>query len=240
MLGLIGGMSWVSTAHYYRVINELIADRLGGLHSARIVLASVDFAEIEALKLAGDWDGVAARLADEARRLEAAGADALVLCTNTMHYVAPAVEDTVTVPLLHIADTTARAVAAAGLTRVGLLATAFTMEQSFYVSRFAAFGVEVVTPDADDRAAVSRIIYDELCHNIVRDEARALYRDVVARMAGVQGVILGCTEVELLLGPDDVAVPVFPTTLLHAQAAVDFALSAPVPEPSASSGDATR
>lgn len=240
MLGLIGGMSWVSTSHYYRVINELIADRLGGLHSARLVLASVDFAEIEALKLAGDWDGVAARLADEARRLEAAGADALVLCTNTMHYVAPAIEDTVTVPLLHIADTTARAVAAAGLTRVGLLATAFTMEQSFYVSRFAAFGVEVVTPDADDRAAVSRIIYDELCHNIVRDESRAVYRDVVARMAGVQGVILGCTEVELLLGPDDVAVPVFPTTLLHAQAAVDFALNAPAPEPSASSGDATR
>ncbi|MEH3140731.1 MAG: aspartate/glutamate racemase family protein [Mycobacterium kyogaense] len=223
-LGLIGGMSWVSTAHYYRVINELVSDRLGGLHSARIVVSSVDFGEIETLKLAGDWDGVAARLTDEARRLEVAGADALVLCTNTMHYVAPAIEAAVTVPFLHIADTTARAVAAAGLTRVGLLATAFTMEQSFYVSRFASFGVEVVTPDADDRAAVSRIIYDELCHNVVRDESRALYRDVVARMAGVQGVIFGCTEVELLLGPDDVAVPVFPTTLLHAQAAVDFAL----------------
>ncbi|MHA0285668.1 aspartate/glutamate racemase family protein [Mycobacterium sp. C3-094] len=239
-LGLIGGMSWVSTAHYYRVINELVADRLGGLHSARIILDSVDFAEIEALKLAGDWDGVAERLAESGRRLEAAGADALVLCTNTMRYVASAIEAAVTVPFLHIADTTARAVAAAGLTRVGLLATAFTMEESFYVSRFAPFGVSVVVPDADDRAAVSRIIYDELCHNIVRDSSREVYRDVVGRMAGVQGVILGCTEVELLLGPDDVAVPVFPTTLLHAQAAVDFALSAPAPAPSASSGGAAR
>jgi aspartate racemase len=223
-LGLIGGMSWVSTAHYYRVINELVADRLGGLHSAPILLASVDFAEIEALKLDGNWDAVAARLADEARRLESAGADAIMLCTNTMHYVAAAIEDAVELPLLHIADTTARAVADAGLSRVGLLATAFTMEQSFYVSRFAAHGVDVVTPDADDRREVSRIIYEELCHNVVRDESRRVYREVIGRMAGVQGVILGCTEVELLIGPDDVAVPVFPTTLLHAQAAVDFAL----------------
>ncbi len=237
-MGLIGGMSWVSTAHYYRVINELVAQRLGGLHSARIVLASVDFAEIEALKLAGDWDGVAARLASEARSLEDAGADALVLCTNTMHHVASAIEDAVMVPFLHIADTTARAVAATGLTRVGLLATAFTMEQDFYVSRFASFGVAVVTPDADDRAGVSRIIYDELCHNIIRDSSRELYRDVVGRMDGIEGVILGCTEVELLLSPEDVAVPVFPTTLLHAQAAVDFALSAPAPAPFPASGGA--
>lgn len=235
-------MSWVSTAHYYRVINELVAERLGGLHSARIILESVDFADIEALKLGGDWDGVASRLADAGRRLEAAGADALVLCTNTMHHVASAIEDAVTVPLLHIADTTAQAVAAAGLTHVGLLATAFTMEEPFYVSRFASHGVSVVVPDADDRAAVSRIIYDELCHNIVRDSSRELYRDVVARMAGVQGVILGCTEVELLLGPDDVPLPVFPTTLLHAQAAVDFVLSAPEPAPfrSPASGDVIR
>lgn len=223
-LGLIGGMSWVSTAHYYRVINELVAGRLGGLHSAPVLLASVDFAEIEALKLDGNWDAVAARLADEARRLESAGADAIVLCTNTMHYVAAAIEDAIEIPFLHIADTTARAVAAAGLSRVGLLATAFTMEQSFYVSRFVAYGVEVVTPDADDRREVSRIIYEELCHNVVRDESRGVYREVIGRMAGLQGVILGCTEVELLIGADDVAVPVFPTTLLHAQAAVDFAL----------------
>ncbi len=224
-LGLIGGMSWVSTAHYYRLINELVAQRLGGLHSARVLLASVDFAEIEALKLDGDWDAVGHRLAEAGRRLEAAGADALVLCTNTMHYVAAAVEDAVTVPFLHIADTTAQAVAAAGLSRVGLLATAFTMEQTFYVARFASYGVQVVTPDADDRREVSRIVYEELCHNVVRDGSRGLYRDVVGQMAGVQGVILGCTEVELLIGADDVPVPVFPTTLLHAQAAVDFALA---------------
>lgn len=218
-------MSWVSTAHYYRLLNELVAQRLGGLHSARVLLESVDFAEIEARKLDGDWDAVAHRLAGAGRRLEAAGADALVLCTNTMHYVAAAIEDAVDIPFLHIADTTAQAVAGAGLSRVGLLATAFTMEQTFYVSRFASYGVEVVTPDADDRREVSRIIYDELCHNVVRDESRALYRDVVGRMEGVQGVILGCTEVELLIGADDVPVPVFPTTLLHAQAAVDFALA---------------
>jgi aspartate racemase len=237
-LGLIGGMSWVSTAHYYRVINELVAQRLGGLHSARIVVESVDFAEIEALKVAGDWDAVAGRLADAGRRLEAAGADALVLCTNTMHHVADAIEDAVTIPFLHIADTTARAVAAAGISRVGLLATAFTMEQSFYVSRFAAHGVTVDTPEAADRAEVSRIIYDELCHNVIRDSSRQVYQDVVTRMPGVQGVILGCTEVELLIGPDDVSVPVFPTSLLHARAAVDFALSAPAPAPSPASAPA--
>ena len=218
-------MSWVSTAHYYRILNELVAQRLGGLHSARVLLESVDFAEIEARKLDGDWDAVTRRLAGASRRLEAAGADALVLITNTMHYVAAAIEDAVDIPFLHIADTTAQAVAGAGLSRVGLLATAFTMEQTFYVSRFASYGVEVVTPDAGDRREVSRIIYDELCHNVVRDESRALYRDVVGRMEGVQGVILGCTEVELLIGADDVPVPVFPTTLLHAQAAVDFALA---------------
>ena len=218
-------MSWVSTAHYYRILNELVAQRLGGLHSARVLLESVDFAEIEARKLDGDWDAVARRLAGAGRRLEAAGADALVLCTNTMHYVAAAIEDGIDIPFLHIADTTAQAVAAAGLSRVGLLATAFTMEQTFYVSRFAQYGVEVVTPDADDRREVSRVIYEEVCHNVVRDESRALYRDVVGRMTGVQGVILGCTEVELLIGAGDVPVPVFPTTLLHAEAAVDFALA---------------
>lgn len=218
-------MSWVSTAHYYRLLNELVAQRLGGLHSARLLLESVDFAEIEALKLDGDWDAVARRLAGAGRRLEAAGADALVLCTNTMHNVAAAIEDAVDIPFLHIADTTAQAVAAAGLSRVGLLATAFTMEQTFYVSRFASYGVEVVTPNVDDRREVSRIIYEELCHNVVRDESRALYCDVVGRMKGVQGVILGCTEVELLIGADDVPVPVFPATMLHAEAAVDFALA---------------
>lgn len=223
-LGLIGGMSWVSTAEYYRLLNETIAERCGGLHSAKVVLASVDFAEIEELKLAGDWGAVADRLAQAGARLESIGADAIVLCTNTMHYVATAIEEAVTVPFLHIADTTARAVAASGVTRVGLLATAFTMQESFYVERFASHGVEVVVPDADDRARVSHIIYEELCHNIIRDESRAFYRDVVGRM-DADGVILGCTEVELLIGADDVDVPVFPTTQLHVAAAVDFALS---------------
>lgn len=223
-LGLIGGMSWVSTAEYYRLLNEEVARRCGGLHSAKILLASVDFAEIEERKLAGDWDGVAARLSDAAARLESAGAEAIVLCTNTMHYVAAAIEGAVSVPFLHIADTTARAVAASGLTRVGLLATAFTMQEAFYVERFASHGVEVVTPAADDRAEVSRIIYEELCHNDIRDESRDFYVGVVERM-GAPGVILGCTEVELLIRPGDVGVPVFPTTQLHVTAAVDVALS---------------
>lgn len=223
-LGLIGGMSWVSTAEYYRLLNEAVAERCGGLHSAKLVLASVDFAEIEELKLAGDWGAVADRLATAGARLESVGADAIVLCTNTMHYVATAIEKAVSVPFLHIADTTARAVAASGVTRVGLLATAFTMQESFYVERFASHGVEVVVPDSDDRARVSRIIYEELCHNNIRDDSRAFYRDVVGRM-DADGVILGCTEVELLIGADDVDVPVFPTTQLHVAAAVDFALS---------------
>ena len=223
-LGLIGGMSWVSTAEYYRLVNEAVAQRCGGLHSAQILLASVDFAEIEERKLAGDWDAVASRLSDAAVRLESAGAEAIMLCTNTMHYIAPAIESAVSVPFLHIADTTARAVAASGLTRVGLLATAFTMQEAFYVERFASYGVDVVTPDADDRAEVSRIIYEQLCHNDIRDESRRFYADVVERM-GCPGVILGCTEVELLIGPADVGVPVFPTTQLHVAAAVDFALS---------------
>jgi aspartate racemase len=226
-VGLIGGMSWVSTAEYYRQINELVAARCGGLHSAKLVLASVDFADIEALKLAGDWDAVADRLSDAGQRLEAAGADVIILCTNTMHYVAATIERAVTVPFLHIADTTARAVATAGLSRVGLLATDFTMREAFYVDRFAPHGVDVVVPGADDRRRVSAIIYDELCHNVIREESRAYYRDVVQRLAadGIQGVILGCTEVELLIGPGDVDVPAFPTTRLHVEAVVDFALS---------------
>ncbi len=232
-LGLIGGMSWVSTAEYYRLINETVAERCGGLHSAKILLASVDFAEIEALKIAGEWDAIAARLSSAGSRLESAGADAIILCTNTMHYVAAAIEAAVSVPFLHIADTTALAVASSGRSRVGLLATAFTMQGSFYVERFASHGVEVITPGADDRARVSEIIYDELCHNIIREESRTLYRDVVGRLVaqGAEGVILGCTEVELLIGPGDVDVPVFPTTLLHVQAAVDFALAESAPGP---------
>ena len=210
-----------------------MAERCGGLHSAKILLASVDFAEIEALKIAGNWDAIAAKLSSAGRRLESAGAEAIILCTNTMHYVAPAIESAVSVPFLHIADATAQAVASSGRSRVGLLATAFTMQESFYIERFASHGVEVITPSADDRARVSEIIYDELCHNIIGEESRIFYRDVVERLVaqGADGVILGCTEVELLIGPGDVGVPVFPTTLLHVQAAVDFALTGSVPGP---------
>ncbi len=224
--GLIGGMSWESTAAYYRLLNEAVRERLGGLHSARCVLYSVDFAPIETMQVEGRWADAAMELAGAARAVEAAGADFLLLCTNTMHRVADEVQAAVSIPLLHIADITASAVRAAGLTRVGLLATAYTMEQRFYRDRVSAGGLEVLVPDADDRAAVHRVIYDELCLGVIRDESRRRYADVIARLAerGAQGVVLGCTEVELLIGPQDVDVPVFPTTWLHVQAAVDRAL----------------
>jgi aspartate racemase len=226
VIGMLGGMSWESTAEYYRLANELVRDRLGGLHSARVVLASVDFAEIEALQVAGEWDRAGEILAAEAARLEAAGAELLMLCTNTMHKVADRVQAAVSIPLLHLADTTAAAVRAAGLTEVGLLATAFTMEQDFYRDRLAGHGLRVLVPDAADRAEVHRIIYDELCRGVIREESRQTYREVIERLvtAGAQGVILGCTEIELLIGQADSPVPVFPTTRLHVEAAVDTAL----------------
>ena len=226
-IGLLGGMSWESSALYYAVVNEAVRERLGGYHSARVLMASVDFAEVEAMQAAGEWDAAGELLAAEARALEAAGAECLVLCTNTMHKVADAIEAATTVPLLHIVDVTAAAVRAAGLTRVALLGTRFTMEQSFVRDRLAEHGVEALVPEGADLERVHAVIYDELVHGVVRDESRAAYVDVVARLvaAGAEGVILGCTEIELLLGPDDVEVPVFATTRLHALAAVDFALS---------------
>ncbi|GGT23067.1 aspartate racemase [Streptomyces kurssanovii] len=226
-IGLIGGMSWESSAEYYRLLNELVRDRLGGLHSARCVLHSVDFAEIEQLQAAGEWERAGEILAAAARGLEAAGADLLLICTNTMHKVAGQVEAAVRVPLLHLADATADAVKARGLTRVGLLGTAFTMEQDFYRERLAGHGLEVLTPDTEGRALVHRVIYDELCLGVVRDESRARYQDVIGELigAGAEGVVLGCTEIELLIGPGDSPVPVFPTTTLHARAAVEAALA---------------
>ncbi|MEH6374828.1 aspartate/glutamate racemase family protein [Streptomyces sp. KLMMK] len=228
MIGLIGGMSWESTAEYYRILNERTRERLGGLHSARCVLYSVDFAEIEQLQVQGRWAEAGDVLAGAARSLEAAGADLLLICTNTMHKVAGSVEAAVSVPLLHLADATAAAVRAAGLRRVGLLGTAFTMEQEFYRGRLAAGGLEVCVPDAEGRALVHRVIYEELCVGVVREESRAAYRRVVEELvaAGAEGVILGCTEIELLLGPEDSPVPLFPTARLHAEAAVDAALGA--------------
>jgi aspartate racemase len=226
-IGLIGGMSWESSIEYYRLVNELVRQELGGLHSAECVMYSVDFATIEAMQAEGRWEDAGHRLADVARRLEAGGADLLVLCTNTMHKVADAVEQAVSVPLLHLGDTTARAVTGAGVRRVGLLGTGFTMEQTFYRDRLASHGLDVLVPDAQDRTLVHRVIYDELCLGLVRDESRRAYLDVIERLVdrGAEGVILGCTEIELLIAQEHVAVPVFPTTRLHAEAAVAAALA---------------
>ncbi|MEO6606464.1 MAG: aspartate/glutamate racemase family protein [Aeromicrobium sp.] len=225
-IGLLGGMSWESTAEYYRLANALVRDRLGGLHSAKIVMHSVDFAEIEAMQVEGRWDDAGALLAEAAERLQGAGADLLVLCTNTMHKVAAQIEAAVSVPFVHLGDTTADAVKAAGITRVGLLGTIFTMEQDFYVDRLTQHGLDVVMPGPEDRQRISEIIYDELCLGVVREESRAFYLDVIGRLQadGAEGVILGCTEIELLVDQSHVEAPVFLTTALHVQAAVRLAL----------------
>lgn len=225
-IGLLGGMSWESTAEYYRLLNEGVRDRLGGLHSADLVLRSVDFAEVEAMQAAGRWDDAGALLARTATELVAAGAELLVLCTNTMHKVADAIEVAVDVPLLHLADATASAAQAQGHQRVGLLGTAFTMEQAFYRDRLAGHGLEVVVPSEEDREVVHRVIYEELCLGIVRDDSRAAYVGVIDRLAanGCDAVILGCTEIELLIGPDDSPLPVLATTRLHVDAALDISL----------------
>lgn len=225
-LGLIGDMSWESTATYYRLLNEHAKAALGGLHSARLVLVSVDFAEVEALQACGDWDAAGALLARACRQLEAAGADAVVLCTNTMHKVAPAMQAATDLPFLHIGDATAAAIQAAGLDCVGLLGTRFTMEQDFYRARLEARGIRVLVPEADDRATVHRIIYDELCLGDIRPASRAAYLDIIGRLAaaGARGVVLGCTEIPLLVSTADTALPLFDTTALHARFAADFAL----------------
>lgn len=225
-IGLLGGMSWESTAEYYRLANELVRDQLGGLHSAKILMHSVDFAEIEEMQVEGRWDDAGALLAEAAERLQGAGADMVVLCTNTMHKVAAPIEAAISVPFVHLGDTTATAVKDAGLRRIGLLGTIFTMEQDFYVDRLRSHGLDVVLPGPEDRRRVSEIIYDELCLGVVREESRAFYLDVIERLQadGAEGVILGCTEIELLVDQSHVASPVFPTTLLHVQAAVRLAL----------------
>lgn len=228
LIGLLGGMSWESTAEYYRLLNAGVAQRLGGLHSARIVMSSVDFAEIEAMQVAGDWDAAGAALADEASRLERAGADFVVLCTNTMHKVADRIESAVSIPLLHLADATASAVRRSGVTRVGLLGTAFTMEQDFYRDRLASHGLEVIVPDAPARADVHCIIFDELCQGMILDDSRERYQQVITELVeqGAHGVILGCTEIELLVDPDGPSpVPLFATTRIHAEAALEWALA---------------
>ncbi|OWT64062.1 aspartate/glutamate racemase family protein [Candidimonas nitroreducens] len=227
IIGLIGGMSWESSLEYYRIINQRVRERLGGVSSARCLMWSFDFAEIEALQHAGDWDGATREMIEAARSLERGGASFLVICTNTMHKMADEVQRAVGIPLLHIADPTARRIKEAGLRRVGLLGTAFTMEQDFYKGRLQReHGLQVLTPDAQGRQTVHRIIYEELVQGRVRPESREAYRHVMRALAaqGAEAIILGCTEIMLLVGQQDSPVPVFDTTTLHAVAAADLAL----------------
>lgn len=239
MIGMLGGMSWESSAEYYRLLNYGVRDRLGPTASARCLLWSFDFAEIEALQHRGDWDALGDRLVDAAQRLETGGAEGLLICTNTMHRLAAQVEAAVDIPLLHIADPTAARIKAAGFATVGLLGTAFTMEQPFYKDRLAArYGLRVLVPDAADRETVHRVIYEELVAGKVLAESRAAYRVVIERLvaAGAEAVILGCTEIMLLIGAADSPVPVFDTTALHAAAAVDWLLAAPGDQGGAAKG----
>lgn len=229
IIGLIGGMSWESTVPYYRQVNELIKERLGGLHSAKVVLYSVDFHEVERLQHSGNWEAAGALLADAALALESAGANFLVICTNTMHKVAPAIEAAVHIPLLHIADPTAEEIKNAGLSKVGLLGTRFTMEQEFYKDRLRErHGLKVLIPNQKDREIIHRIIYEELCLGQVVNESRTEYRRVMADLVsqGAEAIILGCTEISLLVEQRDSSVPLFDTTSIHARKAGEWALSA--------------
>lgn len=227
VIGLLGGMSWESTAEYYRIINQEVRRRLGGQHSARIVMYSVDFDEVAQLQHAGDWDGCTALLADGARRLKAGGADFALLCTNTMHKVLPQAESEVGLPFVHIADATAAAIRAAGQTRVALLGTRFTMGHDFYHARLAQAGIETLIPGDADRETVHRAIYDELVRGVISHESRREYVRIIRALAdrGAEGIVLGCTEIPLLVGADDSPVPLFDTTRIHAEAAVDRALA---------------
>ncbi|WP_449374040.1 aspartate/glutamate racemase family protein [Arthrobacter psychrolactophilus] len=225
-IGLLGGMSWESSALYYRLVNQLVQEQLGGLHSARCIMASIDFADIEALQSTGQWDVAGDLLADTALGLEAAGADMIVLCTNTMHKVSDVIAEAVEIPLLHLADVTAQAVIAAGLKTVGLLGTAFTMEQDFYLDRIAGHGLEILIPEAEQRHEVHRVIYEELVRGVISEDSRNHFVDIIAELAGrgAEGIILGCTEIELLISQEASPLPVFATTQLHAEAAVRLAL----------------
>ncbi|WP_144112655.1 aspartate/glutamate racemase family protein [Paraburkholderia sp. BCC1886] len=228
-IGVIGGMSWESSTEYYRLLNRYAKDRLGGHHNARSLLLTLDFATIEAAQRAGDWPALGEQMADAARQLERGGADLVLLATNTMHRVASSIEQAVSIPFLHIADPTGVALCAAGIGRVGLLGTRYTMEQAFYVDRLRErYGLDVLIPTEAERHDVHRIIYNELCHGVVSDASREVYRRIIDTLAarGAQAVILGCTEITLLIKPDDSALPVFDTTALHAQAAVQWAIDA--------------
>ncbi len=226
-IGLLGGMSWESSIEYERLLNEGARARLGGSASADLIVRSYNFVDIEALQAAGDWAAAGALLAADARRLEAAGAELIVLCTNTMHRVAPEIQAVLTVPFVHIVDSTAVAIERAGVTRVALLGTRYTMEQDFYRGGLEARGFEVIVPDEPDRTRVHDVIYEELVRGVINPASRAAYLEIVDRLLarGAQGVIAGCTEIELLVTPDDVSVPYFPTTALHAERALELALA---------------
>ena len=227
-IGMLGGMSWESTATYYRAINEGIKAALGSLHSAKICMVSVDFDEIEKLQHAGNWDATAEILAHAAKSIEAGGAEFLIICTNTMHKVAPRIEEAITIPILHIADATAQKLSADGIQRVGLLGTSFTMEQEFYKNRInEKYGIEVVVPEEADRGLIHRVIYDELCLGIIKDESRAGYLKVIEGLMeqGVEAVILGCTEIALLVQQEHTSIVLYDTTEIHAQQAVKYAIA---------------
>jgi len=226
-MGMIGGMSWESSLEYYRIVNEAIKKKLGGFHSAKCILYSVDFEEVEKLQHQGDWDELTRLMMDAAQRLERAGADFVIICTNTMHKMAEEVQGAIRIPLLHIVDITAEAIIGNGQTRVGLLGTKFTMEQDFYKDRLRdKHGLDVLIPSADERQAVHDILYSELCLGEIKELSKEKFKSVIQNLVdrGAQGVILGCTEIPLIVSQDDYEIPVYDTTALHAQAAVDFAL----------------
>ena len=228
-IGVIGGMSWESSAEYYRLLNRYAKAALGGHHNARSLMVTVDFAEVEACQRAGAWDALGEQMAAAAVQLERGGAQIVLLATNTMHRVCASIESAISIPFLHIADPTGAALKTAGVTKAALLGTRYTMEQDFYVGRLSErHGIEAIVPDERGRADVHRIIYDELCHGAVKPESRRVYQRVIEdlKARGAQAVILGCTEITLLIGPDDCALPVFDTTALHARAAVDWAIRA--------------
>jgi aspartate racemase len=225
-IGMIGGMSWESTVTYYQIINETVKEKLGGLHSAKCLLYSVDFHEMEAWLAQGDWESIGNALTDAALRLQDAGADFIVICTNTMHKVTPQMERQLSIPILHIADAAAEALKAKNIRKAALLGTAYTMEQDFYKDRIAGHGIEVIVPEAEDRAFINRVIFQELCLGILSDSSRQRYVDIIGKLnrKGAQGMILGCTEIGLLVKQADTSAPLFDTTVIHARRAADFAL----------------
>lgn len=226
-IGLLGGMSWESTASYYRLINEGVKTKLGGLHSARITMVSVDFDEIEKLQHQGDWDATAALLSEAARSVEAGGAEGLLICTNTMHRVAPQIEAHISIPLLHIADATAKRLQLDGIGKVGLLGTRFTMEQDFYKGRLVnEFGMDVLTPNEAERERVHRVIYSELCLGCIEPNSRQAFLRIINQLhaRGAEAIILGCTEIALLVQQEHTSIPLYDTTQIHAEAAVEWAI----------------